>query len=141
MISAPDMVQPATASAHARGSSFEAAMRILPRARREAMFEIYSFCRAVDDIADEGGPHEPQRRGLGLWRRAIDNLYCQPAVYPRPPAPLEGLAQAIRAFGLRQEDFHAVIDGMQMDVETIIRAPNLATLDHYCDRVASAVGR
>jgi phytoene/squalene synthetase len=34
-----------------------------------------------------------------------------------------------------------VIDGMQMDAETAIVAPDLATLDLYCDRVASAVGR
>ena len=42
---------------------------------------------------------------------------------------------------LRQEDFLAVIDGMQMDAETAIVAPDLATLDLYCDRVAAAVGR
>ena len=29
----------------ASGSSFYAAMRILPRTQREAMFQIYSFCR------------------------------------------------------------------------------------------------
>ena len=40
----------------ASGSSFYAAMRILPREQREAMFQIYSFCRQVDDIADSDGP-------------------------------------------------------------------------------------
>ena len=54
---------------------------------------------------------------------------------------LRGLGEAVHAFGLRREDFCAVIDGMEMDVETDIRAPDLATLDLYCDRVASAVGR
>ena len=34
-----------------------------------------------------------------------------------------------------------MIDGMQMDAETVIVAPDLATLDLYCDRVAAAVGR
>ena len=34
-----------------------------------------------------------------------------------------------------------MIDGMQMDLDRDIRAPDLATLDLYCDRVASAVGR
>ena len=51
------------------------------------------------------------------------------------------LAPAVRRFGLRQEDFLAVIDGMQMDAEATIVAPDLATLDLYCDRVAAAVGR
>jgi phytoene synthase len=36
------------------GSSFYLAMRILPVAQRDAMYQIYAFCRAVDDIADEG---------------------------------------------------------------------------------------
>ena len=44
----------------ASGSSFYAAMRILPHAQREAMFQIYSFCRQVDDIADSDGPR-PER--------------------------------------------------------------------------------
>jgi phytoene/squalene synthetase len=34
-----------------------------------------------------------------------------------------------------------VIDGMDMDVAADIRAPDLATLDLYCGRVAGAVGR
>jgi phytoene synthase len=42
---------------------------------------------------------------------------------------------------LKREDFDAVIDGMAMDAERDIRAPDWATLDLYCDRVASAVGR
>jgi squalene synthase HpnD len=128
----------ADASARARGSSFNAAMRILPRPRREAMFEIYAFCRAVDDIADEAGSRLARKQALATWRRDIDALYARPGP---PNGPLQGLGKAIHAFGLRQEDFCAVIDGMEMDVEADIRAPDLATLDLYCDRVASAVGR
>jgi phytoene synthase len=125
------------AAVSSRGSSFYAPMRILPRPRREAMFEIYSFCRAVDDIADEGGPREARTRALGQWRANLDAVY---AGAPTPPG-LRGLAEAIRLFGLQREDFFAVIDGMQMDVDADIRAPDAATLDLYCDRVASAVGR
>ena len=42
----------------ASGSSFYLAMRILPKPQREAMYEIYSFCRRVDDVADDGGPRD-----------------------------------------------------------------------------------
>ncbi|SFJ97617.1 presqualene diphosphate synthase HpnD [Methylocapsa palsarum] len=124
------------AAAASRGSSFYAPMRILPRPRREAMFEIYSFCRAVDDIADEGGSREARTRALDQWRASLDALYARSA-----PPGLRGLAEAIRLFDLQKEDFLAVIDGMQMDVDADIRAPDAATLDLYCDRVASAVGR
>ena len=118
------------------GSSFYAAMRIMPKVQRKAMFEIYSFCRAVDDIADDGGPRDVRLDQLQRWRTDIDALYAG-AVAPH----LRGLARAVRGFDLQREDFLAVIDGMEMDVVSTMRAPNLATLDLYCDRVASAVGR
>ena len=47
----------------------------------------------------------------------------------------------IKAFGLVQNDFQDIIDGMGMDAEKPICAPDMKTLDLYCDRVASAVGR
>lgn len=120
----------------AAGSSFYAAMRILPRAQRDAMFRIYSFCRQVDDIADSDGPREERLRQLQQWRDDIAALYAG-----HPPPRVAGYAASVRTFGMRQEDFLAVIDGMEMDVPADIRAPDEATLDLYCDRVASAVGR
>jgi phytoene synthase len=124
------------ASKRASGSSFYLAMRILPPAQRQAMFEIYSFCRAVDDIADDPGERDARLAQLQQWRLDIDALYDG-----RPPARLGGLAAAVRQFGMAREDFFSVIDGMEMDVAQDIRAPDLAMLDLYCDRVASAVGR
>ena len=111
-------------------------MRILPRAQREAMFEIYSFCRRVDDIADSDMPRVERLAELAHWRSDIDALYAGP-----PPAELIGLAEVVREFSLRKEDFLEIIAGMEMDAAEDIRAPGWATLDLYCDRVASAVGR
>jgi phytoene synthase len=127
---------PTSAAPRARGSSFYAAMRIMPRTQREAMFEIYGFCRAVDDIADEEGAREARIDQLQRWRTDIDAVYSGST-----PPHLHGLARAVKTFDLLREDFIAVIDGMEMDVVSTIRAPDLATLDLYCDRVASAVGR
>ena len=120
----------------ASGSSFYAAMRILPPAQREAMFQIYSFCRQVDDIADSNGPREERLAALQQWRDDIDALYRG-----EPPARLKDYVGSVKTFGLRREDFLAIVVGMEMDVPADIRAPDMATLDLYCDRVASAVGR
>ena len=123
--------------AQVSGSSFYAAMRIMPKAEREAMFAIYRFCRMVDDIADDGTRARPQRAAeLDIWRTDLAALYDG-----RPAGRAAFLAQSVRAFGLRQADFMAVVDGMDMDVAADIQAPDLATLDLYCDRVACAVGR
>ena len=74
---------------------------------------------------------------LAGWRREIDALYAG--------APRQRIARAlvggVQTFGLDRADFLAIIDGMEMDAEGPIVAPDRATLDLYCDRVASAVGR
>jgi phytoene synthase len=100
------------------------------------MFQIYSFCRQVDDIADSDGPREQRLAALQQWRDDIEALYRG-----QPPARLRDYAASVQTFGLKREDFLAIVDGMEMDVPAEIRAPDLATLDLYCDRVASAVGR
>ncbi|MGO4571662.1 presqualene diphosphate synthase HpnD [Microvirga sp. 2TAF3] len=118
------------------GSSFYTAMLILPRHRREAMYAVYGFCRAVDDIADSHAPCADRIRELERWRAEIDALFDG-----RTPKRLSSLVAPVRTFALQPDDFHAVIDGMMMDASGDLRAPDWATLDLYCDRVASAVGR
>jgi phytoene synthase len=123
--------------ARVSGSSFYTAMRLMPKVGREAMFAIYMFCRLVDDIADDGTRPRPARaEALAEWRRDLAALYAG------QPAGQAGFLQGpVRTFDLKQADFLAVIDGMEMDVVADIRAPDMATLELYCDRVAVAVGR
>jgi phytoene synthase len=128
--------QQTDAPQRAAGSSFYTAMRLLPRRKREAMYEIYAFCRAVDDIADSDAPHDVRQRQLATWRADVEAIYSG-----HPPAKLRNLAAVVSEFGLRKEDLLAVIDGMEMDAAEDIRAPAWDKLDLYCDRVASAVGR
>src|SRR3954462_12137651 len=77
----PTQTQSEGAPSRASGSSFYTAMRILPRAQREAMFEIYSFCRLVDDVADSTAPHAERRKQLAQWRADIQAMVAgQPRV-------------------------------------------------------------
>jgi len=122
----------------AAGTSFYWAMRLLPESRRNGMYAVYAFCREVDDIADGDWPVERKIAALADWRLEIDALYTG-------GQPRHLVARALReptlCYRLRREDFLAVIDGMEMDARADIRAPDLATLDLYCARVAGAVGR
>jgi len=137
MTSTLDAPQAKAVKKKASKSSFYLAMRLMPEAERDAMFAIYAFCRKVDDIADDGvGTREERRRRLDGWRDDIAALYRG-----EPAGQAQFLSGIVTQYGLRQEDFIAVLDGMAMDVAEDIVAPDLATLDLYCDRVASAVGR
>ncbi len=134
MSTPPDI---AALEAKVAGSSFYAAMKMMPPKGRAGMFAIYAFCRAVDDIADDQQGSRPERAAaLDQWRRDLDALYAG-----GDAGQAAFLAEAVREFGLEKDDFVAVIDGMAMDVAGDIVAPDAAMLDLYCDRVASAVGR
>ena len=134
------MSEPVTAEqlrAAVSGSSFYAGMRVLPKAEREAMFAVYGFCRMVDDIADDQqGDPATRASQMQQWRRDIAALFAE-----GDPGQASFLVDAVKQFDLAEADFVAVIDGMQMDLDGDIRWPPYATLDLYCDRVASAVGR
>ena len=128
---------PTAAASGASGSSFYAGMRVLPKAERQAMYAVYGFCRIVDDIADDlHGDRVSRRAELDAWRADLERLYAGAA-----PGRAAFLAEPVRRFALAGTDFAAVVDGMQMDVDADIRAPDMTTLDLYIDRVACAVGR
>ncbi|MDE8344938.1 MAG: presqualene diphosphate synthase HpnD [Acidocella sp.] len=132
-----DDIRAVTASVKAAGTSFYYGMKILPPARRHAMYGVYAFCRVVDDIADEDGPLPAKRAALDAWRGKIAAAFQGQS----SDAITACLRAAIGAYELREADFLAIIDGMEMDAGDPIIAPDLATLDLYCDRVAAAVGR
>lgn len=120
----------------AAGTSFHRGMKLLPANRRRAMYALYAFCRIVDDIADDDAPFDSRKPRLDAWRTRIAAVFRGES----EDAVTRVLARAVPVFALREADFVAVIDGMEMDANPIV-APDLAALDLYCDRVAAAVGR
>jgi phytoene synthase len=132
----------AAAEAHVRevvvrsGSSFYWGMRLLPAFRRKGMYAIYAFCREVDDVADGDGPAAAKLAELAGWRREVEALF---AGRPRRPTTL-ALVEPVALFDLPAREFHAMIDGMEMDAGDAMRAPSMADLVRYCRCVAGAVG-
>ncbi len=118
------------------GTSFLWTFRIIPRERRRAMFAVYAFCREVDDIADGEADPEAKRQALGAWRREISDLYAGRPVSLRARA----LAEVIPRFDLPEEEFQAIIDGMETDIGSEVGMDRLDDLLAYCRRVAGAVG-
>ena len=120
----------------ASGSSFISGMKVLPKDRRDAMFAIYSFCREIDDIADDPLPYLEKKNQLIAWREEIEFLYQGKPTKPTAKA----LLIPIKKYQLRKDDFVALIDGMDMDARDDFRAPTMENLKLYCARVAGAVG-
>ena len=118
------------------GTSFFWGMRLLPEERRQAMYAIYAFCREVDDIADSPGEAADKLRALESWREEIDLLYRGQPKRLTSRALLEPVDQ----FDLPQEEFHAIVDGMEIDAAPVVRIRDVDSLLDYCRKVAGAVG-
>lgn len=117
------------------GSNLTAAFRILPEGRRKAITALYAFCREVDDITDECSEVSLAAVKLAWWKTELDALYQG---HPNHPVS-QALFPHIGEMQLPREPFDEVIAGVQMDL-TQNRYSDWQELDHYCDKVAGAVG-
>jgi squalene synthase HpnC len=118
------------------GSSFAVGMRILRPDRRRAMYALYGFCRAVDDIADAPASIEEKRAELDGWRRELDGIYAGQGEH----ALGRELVDAVRRYALPREEFDLILEGMLIDAAPSVRIPDRAALAAYARRVAGAVG-
>jgi phytoene synthase len=118
-------------------SNFYYAFLTLPRARRDALYAVYAFCRTVDDVADLGRDPAVQRAELGRWREDVARCF-EPGSPPVHPIARQ-LAAAVRAYPIPRAALEAIIEGCEMDLARV-RYETIEALYPYCYRVASAVG-
>lgn len=117
------------------GSSFYYSFLFLPPERRRAITALYAFCREVDDVVDES--HEPSvaRMKLAWWHTQIDQLYVGKTEHP----VMQALAAHVDTCKLSAERLHAVVEGMEMDLDQT-RYPDWPSLRKYCWHAAGVVG-
>ncbi len=118
------------------GSSFYYAFLFLPTERRRAITALYAFCREVDDIVDEARELSVARMKLAWWRSQVEFLFNGDDVdHP----VIKALKPHINNYGLKASQFHAVIEGMEMDLDkhTYNTWEELKT---YCWHAAGVVG-
>jgi squalene synthase HpnC len=125
----------AARASRAHDENFPVAFWLLPRAERADMRAVYAFCRATDDLGDEGDPALRLER-LEAWRE--DTLRCFGGE-PRDPR-LRALAETIARHDLPPEPFTRLIRANVMDQERS-RWQTYADLLEYCEHSATPVGR
>ncbi len=117
------------------GSSFYYAFLFLPPERRKAITALYAFCREVDDVVDNTTEPSVARMKLTWWRTQIEQLFNGQADHP----VMQALAPHTTAFDLTAERLHAVIEGMEMDLDQH-RYASWDDLKKYCWHAAGVVG-
>lgn len=117
------------------GSSFYYAFLFLPPERRKAITALYAFCREVDDVVDNTTEPSVARMKLTWWRTQVEQLFNGQADHP----VMKALAPHTSAFDLPAERLHAVIEGMEMDLDQH-RYATWDDLKKYCWHAAGVVG-
>ncbi len=119
------------------GTSFFWSMRFLPKAKREAMYTLYAFCRHIDDIVDGDSSVAEKQELLQAWREEMDNIYDK-----KVPATDIGrkIYKNCMRFKLPKSEFLQLIDSISMDVPNPVQAPNLNDFYRYCRGVAGVPG-
>jgi len=116
------------------GSNLALAFIALPRRRRKDISIFYSFCRVVDDLADEPGLHFAERlRELDRWKRSLNG-----PVADEPPLAAQ-VRDLIERYSIPVEYLVEIIFGCEMDVRGTTYE-SWEDLQLYCHRVASVVG-
>jgi len=120
----------------ARDTNFYYSFLVLPPDKRRAIVAVWDFCRAVDDAVDEAGTGEPARSQVARWRAELATVFDG-----GQPQTSQGrmLAPLVKPFHLPREAFEALIEGVEMDLDSR-RYESFADLYEYCIRVASAIG-
>jgi phytoene synthase len=126
-------------------SNFFYSFLFLPKPKRDAIIDVYAFCRAIDDIVDDivemsAGASSPSafaeaRAELNRWREELDNLY---AGNPAMPIAVK-LCRVLERFPMPKEYFEEMINGCEMDL-TRNRYETFDELYEYCYRVAAVTG-
>lgn len=125
-------------------SNFFYSFLFLPKQKREAIIDIYNFCREVDDIVDEIADAHPEGQAvsarqaleaLNVWRAELDACYAR---QPRTPTS-QRLRQVLDRFPMPKEYFEEMIAGCEMDLFRH-RYETFDELAQYCYRVASITG-
>ncbi len=113
--------------------SFAWGIRVLPRAKREAVSALYAFARRVDDAADDPVASPEERRA---------RLEACAAVLDRPASddPVAvALADAVLRYDVPRDALHDLVRGGLMDLERD-RYATWDDLREYCRCVAGSVG-
>ncbi len=119
------------------GTSFFWSMRLLPNAKRNAMYTIYAFFRHIDDIVDGNAPLEEKQELLSAWREELDNIYDK-------KLPTTDIGRRIykncMRFKLPKEEFIELLDCISMDIPKPVQAPTMQEFERYCSGVAGVPG-
>jgi len=113
--------------------NFTIASWLLPRPMWQHVYNIYAFCRGVDDLGDEA-PGD-RLALLDRWEEELRRCYQGSPQHP----VFIALQETIHRYHIPPEPFLKLIEANRMD-QRQARYPTFQDLLYYCDHSANPVG-
>lgn len=110
-------------------------IRLLPKAKREAMYTLYAFFRHIDNIVDDDMEMEEKVELIKAWREEISNIYDK-------KVPVTDIGRKIykncMRFSLPKTELLRVINCLAMDIPNPVQAPSMKVFLEYCRGVGGS---
>jgi len=135
--------------ARTKAGNFYHGMKLTPQPKRAAIYTVYAFMRACDDLADDtdADATAQRRASIETFRAKMDHAIAlardsrgddesldttEPSVWP-------AFIHVMRNYPIDPADLHHMLDGQRADLDTH-RYQTFDQLRGYCYNVASTVG-
>ena len=116
--------------------NFHVVSFLLPKRLHQDFYNVYSYCRWADDLADEIGDTRESLRLLAWWRGELQAMYAGRATHP----VFVALAPTVAEHGIPEQPFDDLIRAFEQD-QTVTRYRTWDDLFGYCRNSANPVGR
>ncbi len=134
-----------------RARNFYYGLRLTPEPRRSAVYSVYAWMRAADDLTDEAATPELKRAGLERFAASAERLIAGTDLAEDERCPVwTAFRETYRRFELDPADLRSLLAGLAWDLqhdaqaassrEPVLVCADRAELERYCYCVASTVG-
>ncbi|MBR1648270.1 MAG: squalene/phytoene synthase family protein [Alphaproteobacteria bacterium] len=122
---------------HKTGTAVFLGMRMLPKAKREALYTLFAWARHIEDVVESSLNDKEKQEIINGWHLELDNIFDK-----KVPATEIGrrIYKNCLRFKLPKDEFINMLDIISKNVNTPLQAPTLKQLTGYCRGVGGMTG-
>ena len=119
------------------GTAIFLGMRLLPKAKREALYTLFAWARHLEDVVESSLEDKEKQEIMNGWRRELDNIFDK-----KVPATDIGrrIYKNCMRFKLPKSEFINMLTSISKNVNKPLQAPSMKQLTGYCRGVGGMAG-
>ena len=108
-------------------------MRGLPKAKREALYTLFAFCRHIDTVSRSSMPIAEKKELLKAWNEELNNIYDK-------QIPTTNISRKIYKnclrFNLPKDMWQEILQSASLNIPTPLQAPSRLIFEQYLNGTA-----